>query len=334
MSRIVFVFVDGLGMGDPDAPANPLRDPGLHLLANFHPPGWRPPAEGGRPSALPEVVRRERLPHGGRVRATDASLGIGGLPQSATGQTTIFTGVNGAEAMGRHLNGFPLPTLQKILMRASILKRLREAGRRAVFVNALRPLFFELGDAVWKMGMSATTWTNRAAGLPFRTLDDLRAGRAVYQDITNESLIRRGPGAPRRTPEEAGAILAALSPEAEFTLFEFFQTDKAGHSRDPVRAGRELAKLERFLDALLAGVDLRTTTVVVTSDHGNVEDLGTKTHTLNPVATLLFGAGAEALAPEVDRLEAFTPALLRFLGVDPALPPEPDAPAAPAGAGS
>ncbi len=315
MNRILFIFVDGLGLGDPEGVSNPVRHPDLDLLGNFRPASWAPPEGGGRPGALPEVLRGKPLPFDGRVVAVDASLGVAGLPQSATGQTAIFTGENAAEILGRHLNGVPLATLQKVLLRFSIMKRLREGGRRAAFVNAFRPLFFELGDAVWKRGMSATTWTNHAAGLPFRTVDDLLAGRAVYQDITHDSIRARGYDIPERSPERAGEILAALSGESDFTLFEFFQTDKAGHARDEAKAVHELLKLERFLGTALRRVDLAGTTVILTSDHGNIEDLGTKMHTLNPVPALVFGAGAEALAPRLRRLEDFTPVLLEGFGL-------------------
>lgn len=315
MNRILFIFVDGLGLGDPDAASNPVRRAGLDLLGNFRPAGWLPPEGGGRPEALPEVVRDRPLPPGGRVVSTDASLGVPGLPQSATGQTTIFTGENAAAILGRHFNGVPLATLQKVLLRSSIMKRLAGAGRRAVFANAFRPLFFELGQAVWKKGMSATTWTNHAAGLPFMTVEDLMAGRAVYQDITHDSLRARGYDIPVRTPERAGEILAALAREHDFTLFEFFQTDKAGHGRDEAKAVHELRKVERMLGAALASIDPAETTVVLTSDHGNIEDLSTKMHTLNPVPTLVFGAEAEALAPRLRRLEDFTPVLLEGFGV-------------------
>ena len=239
--------------------------------------------------------------------------GSPGLPQSATGQTTLLTGENAAEAIGRHLYGYPSPTLRRMLMRASVFKRLADAGKRVAFLNAYRPLFFELGDAVWTKGMSATTWANRAGGAPFRTVDDLRAGRAVYHDITHDSAREKGYDIPPRTPEDAGDVLAHAAGEFDFVFFEFFQTDKAGHARDHARAVHELVKLDRFLTATLARMDLVRTTLLVTSDHGNVEDLSTKSHTWNPVPTLLFGEKAGALAHRLDRLEAFTPVIVATL---------------------
>jgi len=318
MPRIVFVFVDGLGLGDPDAPENPVRHGDLRLLANFLPSGWRPPTEGGRPPSLPEVNRPCLLPAPGRVIATDASLDLPGLPQSATGQTALFTGVNAARVLGRHLYGFPTRTLQRVLRESSVLKRMVEQGRSVLFVNAFRPIFFELGEAVWqKPLLSATTWANHAAGLGFRSFEDLRAGRAVYQDITHDSLPARGIDVPLISPEEAGANLAALARDHDFTLFEFFQTDKAGHARDEAKAVHELVKLERFLAAVSAGMDADGATLLVTSDHGNIEDLGTKSHTHNPVPTLILGAGADRLAPRLGRLEDFAEAILDHLGRPP-----------------
>ena len=327
MHSIALVFIDGLGLGDGDSLANPCVHPDLDIMANFRPSDWKPPPDGGRPTSLPELVRRGPLPFGGVAHVTDASLGVPGLPQSATGQTTIFTGVNAAAVLGRHLYAYPTVTLQGILMEHSILKRVVDAGLPAVFANAFRPIFFELGDAVWKRSMSASSWANRAAGLPFKNMEDLKNHRAVYQDITHDSLRARfmprgrsafqvqGVDIPVREPEEAGAILASIAAEHAFTLFEFFQTDKAGHAQDPDKAERELLKLERFLRAMLQSLDLNASTLVVTSDHGNIEDLSTKSHTHNPVPTLVFGREAAWMANRLYRLENFTPTILDALGI-------------------
>ncbi len=313
MARWIFIFVDGLGLGDPDSTANPLRDPELSILANFLPRGWKPPEDGGRPPELPPVERLRPLPHRGAAVATDASLGLPGFPQSATGQTTLLTGVNAALVIDRHLYGYPSPSLRRLLEQHSILRRIHAAGQRPVFLNAFRPRFFELGDAVWDKPMSATSWANK--GLPFLGIEDLRAGRAVYQDITHDSLRERGIDIEVREPEEAGAILARESAGYDFVLFEFFQTDKAGHQMDAEKARYELRKLERFLDGTLAGLDLESTTVVLTSDHGNIEDLSSKSHTCNPVPTFVFGLEAQATAGRLGRLESFTPVFLEALGI-------------------
>ncbi|HXT50199.1 MAG TPA: phosphoglyceromutase, partial [Thermoanaerobaculia bacterium] len=41
------------------------------------------------------------------LAALDAVLGVPGLPQSGTGQTTLFTGVNAQASIGHHVPALP-----------------------------------------------------------------------------------------------------------------------------------------------------------------------------------------------------------------------------------
>jgi len=86
-----------------------------------------------------------------------------------------------------------------------------------------------------------------------------------------------------------------------------------GHHNDMAEALRLLADLDEFLGGLLAAVDLDDTLVVVTSDHGNLEDVAVRGHTENPVATLLIGGRQRALAGAIARLTDSAPALLSQL---------------------
>lgn len=312
MSRVLLIFIDGIGIGQPDPFVNPMAD--LLILGNTLPPGWEPPREGGRPEALPDLQRQAPLPAGGFARSTDASLGMPGLPQSATGQTTLFTGVNAAEQLGHHLYGYPGPTLRRILVEHSILKRAAALDRRAAFLNAYRPLFFELGDAVWQRPMSASTWNNRAANLPFMTLDDVLARRALYHDFTNREPIDRGHELPAWSPEEAGEVLAEAAGQHDLAIYEYFLTDRVGHTGDLALARSIVEPLDRFLASAVRAANLTEQTIVVTSDHGNVEDMSRKMHTLNPVPTLVWGPDAAALAEQLPRLEDFAAALLDRMG--------------------
>ena len=151
---MLLVLLDGVGAGRRDAGVNPLARPGVRFLANFEDDA------PGKP-----------LPRGGRFVPLDACLGVDGLPQSATGQTALLTGVNAAAEIGRHLPGFPNAALRKILRERSILRHAASRGRRAAFINAFRPRFFELGEAVFDRPLSAST--NANFGLPFADLEDL-----------------------------------------------------------------------------------------------------------------------------------------------------------------
>jgi bisphosphoglycerate-independent phosphoglycerate mutase (AlkP superfamily) len=96
-------------------------------------------------------------------------------------------------------------------------------------------------------------------------------------------------------------------------MYEHFLTDLAGHAQDMARAALVLENLEALLDGLLSHLDLFRHLVVLASDHGNIEDLSTKQHTLNFVPTLLWGEGAAGVATGIQNLADISPAILRHL---------------------
>ncbi|HEX8339192.1 MAG TPA: hypothetical protein VF621_20895 [Pyrinomonadaceae bacterium] len=289
---VLLIFVDGLGVGT-RGPHNPL-----HVL-------------GG--AAAPLSVFEDEEPDlalGGMLARTDARLGVEGRPQSASGQTTILTGVNIPRRLGQHKQGFPNEQMREVLREHSLFLRLRKLGPGPdIFVNAYHPQFF----AKRPRWVAATTVAVEAAGLPFRTFEDLKAGRALFHDFTNRPLVERGAGVPERTPEEAAAILAALAAAHRFTLYEHVIADRAGHEQDERAALVILGELARFVRAVLSLVDLARTTVLLTSDHGNVEDLSTRNHTLNRVPTLAWGPARELAARHVRSLADITPTILEIL---------------------
>lgn len=277
--RVLLFFIDGLGVGEDDPDSNPLAT------------GDFPTLRLTRTQSPTSSVGIPVLSHG-----LDASLGVSGLPQSATGQTSILTGVNAPMAMGKHISGFPGPMLRAIIEEHSILKRVCEGGGRATFLNAFGPRFFETSQA--KRRLSATTLATMASGVPFRGWSDLLDGRAVVHDLTHWRMREWGFDLPQRTPEEAGVIIAEEAMRVDLALFEYFETDRAGHDQDRGRAIRCLADLDRTLEVALARIDLGTTAVIVVSDHGNVEDGRIKTHTTNPAHFSLWGSWAPRWRPE------------------------------------
>jgi 2,3-bisphosphoglycerate-independent phosphoglycerate mutase len=103
-----------------------------------------------------------------------------------------------------------------------------------------------------------------------------------------------------------------LAREHAFALFEYYLTDKAGHSQSSEEAAAVLASLDRFFAGLLTHFDPGRHLLVVTSDHGNLEDLSTKSHTRNPVPLVAYGHGAHRFAA-VDDLTGVTPSVLAAL---------------------
>jgi 2,3-bisphosphoglycerate-independent phosphoglycerate mutase len=286
---VLLLFVDGLGLGEDAPDRNPVARARLGRLRLFR----DRPAPDTSAAFVP----------------TDACLGVAGLPQSATGQTSILAGVNAAAVVGRHVNGYCTGSLAKLLNGRSLFSRVRAAGGDATFANAYTPKYLESPPRF----LSVSTVATGQAGLRFRTLEDLARGEAVFHDFTNRLLPERGYYLPPITPREAGGRLARLAEAHTFTMYEHFLPDLAGHAQDMDQGVKLLEGLEAFLDAVLDVLDLSRTLLLLTSDHGNLEDLSTKRHTRNPVPTLIWGRGAAEVAARISSLPDLSPAILRHL---------------------
>jgi hypothetical protein len=281
MPRVLLVFIDGIGIGRP-GPHNPFDGAPCRILA---------PLSGRAGEPGDERVALGRL---------DATLGHPGLPQSATGQAVIFTGEDAIAVAGGHREGYPRGAVCDLILRCSVLARLRAMGKRAALLNA-----FDAARAA-RLGriargeeprsrdarLSSTALAALAGGGELRTFEDARSGRAVTFDFTGEVCRAFGLDAPRCSIDAAARTLAAASADVDFALFETFLTDKAGHAQDVAWARHEIARLERFLAALLDAVDPAHQLVLITSDHGNLEDLSTRSHTRAQVPLMAFGAVA------------------------------------------
>ncbi|HYF64523.1 MAG TPA: hypothetical protein VD886_16985 [Herpetosiphonaceae bacterium] len=141
----------------------------------------------------------------------------------------------------------------------------------------------------------------QAAGLDLPGLEAFAAGRAVPWDITGEYLRRWGAlaGLPDLAPAEAGRRLASLAAEADVVHYECYLPDFVGHGRIEETAERTL----ELVDGLIAGVlgHLRPgDTLLVVSDHGNLEEPAHSRHTTNPVPLLLVGPAAPLAAAARD----------------------------------
>ncbi len=271
------MFIDGVGLGA-DAAENPffaLRTPGLDSIL-----------DGRRFTA-------ETVGYSGNkatLLGLDATLGVPGLPQSATGQASIFTGINAPAYLGGHLNGFPNFKLRGLLALKGIFKRLRQIGYRVCFANAYRPQFFDLlAKGLPDHHYSCSTLVTYYGGIKFFSMDDLFNGRAIYMDITNNLLKYQDYELPQITPEEGAMHLANLSRKYDFCLFEYFLSDLAGHHADQDQVEQVVDTLDRFIGTLALNVATDDTFLMVCSDHGNLEDNAVNDHTCNPVPLLMIG---------------------------------------------
>ena len=241
-------------------------------------------------------------------KSIDACLGVEGLPQSATGQATMFTGLNCAKAMGRHCEGFPGPSLRKLIEENNLFLQLKKRGRRVRFADAY--LVESADELAARRYKSVTTVMALTTPEVITTADDLAEDRALMQDLTRETIQDRYPDIRVIPPQRAAEHLFALAVDSDFTLFEFFQTDVSGHSMDYARACAVLRTYDRFLSVLVRMCEAAGVTIVMTADHGNIEDMSERGHTRNPVPFIAFGPGERAIRDGVESLVDVTPSLL------------------------
>ncbi len=297
---LLLVFLDGVGLGEPDPAHNPwvaARTPTLRRLL-------------GRPMAGAERVEL----NGTLLIPTDATLGVQGLPQSATGQTALLTGLNAPALVGRHVTAYPTTDLRGLLAEHSLFRRLVTAGRTVTLANVYTEEYHEAVTAR-RLRHGAITTAALSAGVRLRTVEDLCRGEAVFHDLTNRRLRSWGYDLPLVTPFQAGENLARLAGAHHFTLFEFFLTDLVAHGRieaDPITV---VEMVDEMLGGVMAALPPEAT-LVVTSDHGNLEDGRTRAHTTNPVPTLVAGPARDAFR-DVAAITDIAPAVLRSVGVAP-----------------
>jgi 2,3-bisphosphoglycerate-independent phosphoglycerate mutase len=301
--RILFMFLDGVGLGSADPSLNPFvaaRLPNLfQLLGGQRFLAASAPYDGPRAS----------------LRAVDANLGVSGLPQSATGQAVILTGTNVPEALGYHYGPKPNPETAAFLQSGGIFGELTRAGRRAALVNAYPDGYFHGIDSGKRLYSSIPLAVTQA-GLPLFTEADLQAGRAISADFTALAWRERLGHAniPVLTLPAAGERLAVLAGEYDFAFFEYWLTDYAGHKQELAPAVQLLEEFDAVLGGLLAAWNADEGLVVLTSDHGNLEDLSTRRHTANPVPLLLIGPqAARSYFEQVTDLAGIAPAILAYL---------------------
>jgi len=258
--------------------------------------------------------------------AIDPNVGVDGLPQSATGQAMLVTGKNVSAAIGYHYGPKPNPAVAEHLKDETIFSKCVEAGKKAALLNAYPPRYFDGIDS-GKHIYSSIPMAVTNAGLSLFTDQDYYEGRALSADFTGEGwrAFLGFPDAPVLDAHQAGRKLATLAMEYDFSLFEYWASDYAGHKQQMETA---IGLMETF-DGVLGGIEEERGTlrhssgqankdellVVMTSDHGNMEDLSTRKHTDAMVPALVVGEknAREEFTRELTDLTHIAPAIWHAL---------------------
>lgn len=298
------MFLDGVGIGPDDEDRNPFLRASLPVL------------RGLLDGRLPTLDDPRTEGRAARAFPVDANLGLEGIPQSGTGQTSLLTGRNTGIIFGRHFGPWTPVMLRPLLARENLLTRVLELGGSSAFANAYPERWRESRRARFP---AAPPLAAEAAGLLTRHADALARGDAVASGILNEGW-REHLGhrhVPRISAEEAGANLARIATSHDLTLYAHYGTDLAGHRGGMQEAVAALERVDAFLGGVLDGLSAGSL-LVVASDHGNVEDV-TAGHTRNPSLGLVGapgGAGPPGLPPEGSSpgsIHEVAPAILGWL---------------------
>ncbi|MFQ5922689.1 MAG: peptidase [Anaerolineales bacterium] len=301
---MLFLFLDGVGLGPDDPERNPFSSadmPNLvKLLEGRRLVDGSAPFEGQRATLL----------------AVDARLGVEGAPQSATGQATLLTGENVPSQVGEHYGPKPNAAVAEIVRRDNLFKQVLERGGSAALLNGYPPRYFEAIERGARL-YSSIPLAATSAGLELMTVEDMQDGRAFSADFTGVGWSEQPgfPSIPTYDPALAGRQLARAAEPYDLAWFDFWPSDFAGHRGEMTEAIALLENLDAVLGGLVEAWLGRSDLIVVSSDHGNLEDLSRRGHTLNPVPAMLIGPleMRRGLASELEDLASFAPAILETL---------------------
>ncbi len=304
--KLLFLFLDGIGLGQNDPEKNPFTRARMPHLSSLL--GGRTLVQESAPFENDRVT----------LLSVDPNLGVQGFPQSATGQSVLLTGINIPAELGYHYGPKPNPETAQYLHEKTVFAKTVRAGKKAALLNAYPPRYFDGIDSGKRL-YSAIPQAVTNAGLPLFTQEDLYAGRALSADFTGKGWreFMKLDDSPLFEAEEAGEKLAGLASQFDFSFFEYWASDYAGHKQDMDWAIRQLETFDEVLKGLLHTWRDEDGLILLTSDHGNMEDLSTRRHTAANVPLLLFGDMAlrREFHRDIRDLSGIAPAISRFLEI-------------------
>lgn len=298
--HILLLFLDGVGIGKKDYEWNPFFKFGFQTFQNLF-------------GELPHLENRSLSNGKIFLSGVDASMGISGLPQSGTGQTSIFCGVKAPQIINQHFGPFPYSTLIPIIQEKNIFKYFLDNNEKVTFANAYPQVFFDYINS-GKKRLSVTTLSCNLNGMHLNGLDDVVKGEALTAEITNARWnTKLGYNLPIISAEQAAKNLLNISNKNTFTAFEYFLTDHLGHGRYDEDTEATFKILDEFLFTIFTQFDKEKLSIILCSDHGNVEDLSVKTHTTNPSLLITAGQNAKIVSENIKDLSDIKHSIIKYL---------------------
>ncbi len=299
MKSVLLIFLDGVGIGK----KNPSTNPFFKYPDNFL------------------YEQTGKLPHEGNLRIhkndtyvfpIDSCMDIEGIPQSGTGQASIFCGINAAKKIGKHFGPFAYSTLIPLIQEKNIFRELKTLNQKTFFANAYpKPFFDYLKSGRKRIGVIAMSYLS--AGFRLNTITGVRKGKALSAEITNQKWVERfNYNLPIIKPETAAKRLLQIASSNNFTVFEYFLTDHLGHGRNTEEFENIFFTFDRFMKYLMNHIP-EEITMLLCSDHGNIEDLSIKSHTLNPALGMAKGREALRLSSSIKSLYHIKKEIIRIL---------------------
>jgi len=287
--RILFLFLDGVGIGKKNERINPFFRANLPVMQTF----WN-----GKVPHLRDARRENSIVS---LSPIDATLGVPNIPQSGTGQSSLLTGINTPQLIGKHFGPYLYSSLKPIVAANNIFKRLTEEGCKCYYANAFPRQYFEYLKI--KNRSTAITYAWLSSGGELNDYKSLESAESLSADITNQRWHTLGyPQIPIVQPQAAGIRLSKMLEKYDFVIYEYFYTDHVGHSQSMEEAVALLETLDEFIGGIIQEFDLKSNILIITSDHGNIEDLSTKSHTRNPVPFIVYGKYHRKIASAVKKI--------------------------------
>ncbi len=299
MNPVLMIFIDGVGIGKKDFQFNPFFKYGFKTFEQIF-------------GEIPSLENQRLSKNGCYLFPVDANLGIDGLPQSGTGQVSIFCGMNAPDFVGKHFGPFPYSTTIPVIKESNIFKSYIEKNKKAFFANAYPQVFFDyLNSGKTRLNVSALS--AKSSGIKLNDVNDVIEGRALTAEITNERWNKNlNYKLEVISPEIAGERLINISLKNDFTLYEFFLTDHLGHGRIADEFNQIYSNLDKLLLTILSKINSTDLTLIICSDHGNFEDTSVKTHTNNPALGISAGKHAGKIAEEINDLTNIKPTIHKY----------------------